>query len=183
MRLFTGIDLSDETRRNIDDLLRQLRPVAQLNWSKPANLHVTTKFIGEWPGERLAELTGRLNSVPKSGPIAVEVRGLGWYPNPHSPRVFWAGIKAAPELAQLATATDRALTELGIAADVRVYAPHLTLARIKPPAKVAALRQAVAQVPSTEFGSFTASSFYLYLSERRAAGSEYTKLAEFALNS
>ena len=46
--------------------------------------------------------------MPKTGSIAVEVRGLGWYPNPHSPRIFWAGVKAAPELAQLADATSPA---------------------------------------------------------------------------
>ena len=43
---------------------------------------------------------------------------------------------------------------LGIAKEVRAYSPHLTLARIKTPGKQPSLLQAVAKLPSLDFGSF-----------------------------
>ena len=94
MRLFAAIDLSAEVVGNLEDLLRQLQPAAQINWSPPENLHITTKFIGEWPEDRLTELTEALGTLPSRGPfsIAVEVK-LGFFPNPHAPRVFWAGVR------------------------------------------------------------------------------------------
>jgi len=44
------------------------------------------------------------------------------------------------------------------------------------------LKLAIGALPSTEFGTFEARSFFLYLSELRPSGSVYTKLAEFPLS-
>ena len=32
------------------------KPLARINWSPVDNLHITTKFIGEWPEARLDEI-------------------------------------------------------------------------------------------------------------------------------
>src|SRR6185437_4089898 len=95
----------------------RLRPTAKLSWSPVANLHITTKFVGEWPEARLDELKRALAEVPVPSPFEISIRGLGWFPNPRNPRVFWAGIVAAPELAALAAATDRNTSKLGIPAE------------------------------------------------------------------
>ena len=181
MRLFTAIDLPPDIVTNLEELLVRLKPSAQINWSPPRNLHITTKFIGEWPEERLEELKAALTSLPSHEPIPISIEKLGFFPNPHSPRVFWAGIHAAAGLASLARDTETALAALGIAKEERPYSPHLTLARIKTPGKQPALLQAVAKLPSLDFGRFTADRFYLYQSKTAPSGSVYTKLAEFPL--
>ena len=66
MRLFIGIDLTLEVIANLEGLLERLKPAAQINWSPPSNMHITTKFIGEWPEERLGELTGALASAARA---------------------------------------------------------------------------------------------------------------------
>lgn len=181
MRLFTGIDLPAEVVTNLENLLVRLKPAASINWSPPENLHVTTKFIGEWPEDRLDELKAALGTLPARPAIPIAIGKLGFFPNPHSPRVFWAGIHAAEALAQLARETDDILAALGIAKKERAFSPHLTLARIKMPGKQPALLQAVTQLPSLEFGAFTADRFFLYRSQTAPSGSVYTKLAEFPL--
>ena len=181
MRLFTGIDLSADVITNLEDLLRRLKPAAQINWSPPKNLHITTKFIGEWPEERLAELTARLASLPTRTPIPIAIEKLGFFPNPHSPRVFWTGVKG-DDLIALARDTETALAALGIEKETREYSPHLTLARIKTPGKQPALLQAVAQLATLEFGSFTADRFFLFHSRTAPSGSVYTRLSEFPLS-
>ncbi len=93
MRLFTGIDLREDVRERLERLLMHLRPCAHLKWSPVYNLHVTLKFIGEWPEDKLPELEAALRSIAPREPIAAEVKGLGWYPNPHHPRVFWVGVQ------------------------------------------------------------------------------------------
>ncbi len=182
MRLFTGIEIPDEIKNRLEVLIEHLRPNASLKWSPVYNLHITTKFIGEWPSGRLDELKGALRGIKPAGQVRVEIQGLGWFPNPHNPRVFWAGIKAGEELQQLAAATDSALEKLGIAREDRAFSPHLTLARIKQPVPLAPLRQAVAKLESTDFGDFTATEFHLYLSEPGASGSVYTNLESFPLS-
>src|SRR5689334_15624132 len=112
MRLFTGLDLPGEIVGNLKSLLDRLRPAVRINWSPPENLHITTKFIGEWPEERLDELKSVLATIEPRAPIPVHIRKLGFFPNPHAPRVFWCGIDA-PGLEALAAATDRATAGLG----------------------------------------------------------------------
>jgi len=181
MRLFIGLDVPYEMRRNLELVLQLLKPTAKINWSPMTNLHITTKFIGEWPQERLGELRDALAGVPWPGPIGIAIRGIGWFPNPHHPRVLYAGIAAPPELAELARATGDACASLGVAGEEREFRPHLTLARIKGPADLADLRSAIAGLPSAEFGAYTASGFHLYESRPGAGGSIYTKLASYGL--
>lgn len=180
MRLFTGLDLPAEVVHNLEALLGQLRPAARIQWSPLANLHITTKFIGEWPEERLEELKTALGGIPARPPVPVHIRRVGFYPNPHSPRVFWCGIEA-PGLPELAADTDNATAMLGVTAEARAYSPHLTLARIKDRIDLQPLREKIASLPSLEFGRFEAASFFLYRSTLRPTGSVYTKLAEFPL--
>jgi 2'-5' RNA ligase len=178
MRLFTALDLTPGVAANLERLFEQLRPTARIQWSPPVNLHITTKFIGEWPEQRLTELKTKLAALPARGAIRVRIHHLGFFPNPHAPRVFWCGIDA-PGLAELAGDTDRATAALGVAPETRAFSPHLTLARIKERLNLQPLREAIAGLPELEFGDFAAAGFYLYHSQLRPGGSVYTKLAEF----
>jgi RNA 2',3'-cyclic 3'-phosphodiesterase len=180
MRLFTGLDLPPEIVRNLEALLARMRPLARINWSAPANMHITTKFIGEWPQERLEELKSRLGAIPARPPIEVRIEKLGFFPNLGSPRVFWCGIEA-PGLAALAAETETTAAALGIEREARAFSPHLTLARIKERLNLQPLRNGIAALPSVEFGQFRADGFFLYHSQLRPSGSVYTKLAEFPL--
>jgi RNA 2',3'-cyclic 3'-phosphodiesterase len=181
MRLFAGIDLPPEVRENLAALIGGLRPCARLSWSPPENLHITTKFIGEWPENRLDTLAAALRSLPPRQPIGIALRGLGWFPNARAAKIFWAGVTADGGLAELARHTDEAVTRLGVPPERRPFSPHLTLARIREQTPLARLQEAVAALPSEDFGEFTASRFHLFLSQTAASGSVYSKLAEFPL--
>src|ERR1700758_101217 len=104
MRLFTGLDLPAEIVRTLEEMVERLRPTARINWSPPANLHITTKFIGELPETRLEELKSALGTLPSRAEMEVKIHKVGFFPNPHSPRIFWCGIEA-PGLAGLAADT------------------------------------------------------------------------------
>jgi 2'-5' RNA ligase len=178
MRLFTALDLPAAVVRNLEELLARLKPSARIQWSPPANMHITTKFIGEWPEERQGELETALAGIAPRPPIAIRVRGLGFFPNPRAPRVFWCGIEA-PGLESLAADTDRAAAALGIPEEDRAFSPHLTLARIKERLNLDPLHKRIETLGALEFGEFAVREFYLYRSTLRPGGSVYTKLAEF----
>ncbi len=191
MRLFTAIEISpgvkddvgNDVKNNLRALLDRLRPTAslvKLSWTRLDNLHITTKFIGEWPEDRLEDMQRALLSIGSPGAIQVGISGLGWFPNARNARVLWAGVNAGKELRQLAQATDAAVHAIGVVRENRDYAPHLTLARIRdrmPPDALSKLRSVIDSLGPAEFGSFRATEFHLYLS---AAG-KYTKLAQFGL--
>jgi 2'-5' RNA ligase len=102
MRLFTALDLPYEMRRNLELLLHLLKPQARLAWSSVANLHLTTKFIGDFPEERLDSLKATLAGIPQTGALRIALRGLGYFPDARHPRVFYVGIHAPDALAELA---------------------------------------------------------------------------------
>lgn len=181
MRLFTAIDLPDTILEQLGRFLESMRRHARLRWSRVENLHLTTRFIGEWPEERLKELLDTLAETPKSGPILITLRGLGWFPNPRAPRVFWVAVEDPARLVQLARDTDAVLERIGLKPEGRPYQPHLTLARIEPGVALSALRQAIGRMGVAEFGNFEARQFALYRSEPGVGGSRYTKLAEFPI--
>jgi 2'-5' RNA ligase len=177
VRLFTAVDIPDAVKNSLDKAIERLRPLADLKWTDTDKLHITTKFIGEWPQDRMPELTAVLNGVGSPGVIPVAVRGLHWVPDPSHPRMLWAGVEAAPELASLARETEQAVHGLGVPLEDRKYSPHLTLARIRDRAPSSAFRDAIESERALDFGSFEASAFYLYLSK----DGRYSKLAEFSL--
>ncbi|MBY0505155.1 MAG: RNA 2',3'-cyclic phosphodiesterase [Bryobacteraceae bacterium] len=183
MRLFTGLSLTYEVRRNIELLYQSLQPLAAVDWTPPGNLHITTKFIGEWPEERLDELKAALRGMAKPAPFPVSIDGFGWFPTPHHPRHLFAAVRAPEGLAALAAATEAAMISRGVAAESKPYRPHVTLAKIKE-AKIkdatldlAPVKQFIAQLPSTDFGRMTVNSFKLYASRN----SLYSVLEDYPL--
>ena len=180
MRLFTGIARPPRVRDNLARVLKELRPLAPVNWSPVENLHITTKFIGQWPEERLAEVEEALETVNFGRVFEIAIARFGFFPNPHHPHAFFAGVQAEPGLAELSNRIDEALRPLGIAGENRPYSPHLTLARIKQE-DIRELREHIAKMTNFDFGKFQVSEFHLYLSNTGPKGSIYKPLAKYAL--
>jgi len=181
MRTFVAIDLPSEIRGNIARLMDLLRRAAtQVRWARPESLHVTLKFIGELPADALPETTNRLASLRVPGPLALRVRGAGYFPNERAPRVIWLGLESGPELAALAFQVEKALLPLGIPNEKRPFAPHLTVGRLKVPARIPAVQEILRRQEPLDFGSFVAQEFCLYESQLSSGGSVYRKIARFA---
>ena len=180
MRLFTGIAIAPNVLGNLARVLKELRPLAPLNWSPAENLHITSKFIGEWPDERLAELEDVLEGVKPPASFDVRIAHFGYFPNPHNPRAFVAGVHAGPELAALAKQIEELLKPLGVAKEDRPYSPHLTLARIKHE-NIRELLEHIANMINFDFGTFRVTEFQLFSSKTGPRGSVYSTLASYAL--
>jgi 2'-5' RNA ligase len=183
MRLFTGLSIPDRIASRLALAIDELRPTADIAWTKPENLHITMKFIGEWPENCLPELQTNLAGIERTGSFELSVSHFGFWPNPHQPGIFFAAVQPAPELYSVARRIEDALTVLGCAPEKHAFTPHVTLARIQR-MNIVELRQRVAAVVSMqkfEFGSFTPQEFHLYSSAPSPAGSVYTKLSSYPL--
>ena len=99
MRIFVGIDLDPQVRSRIERLIEGVQGFApDARWVRPESLHITLKFIGEQPPERIAPITESLRQI-KSNQIEIHFAGYGVFPAAKGPRVFWIGIEAAVQLA------------------------------------------------------------------------------------
>ncbi|MEO8097901.1 MAG: RNA 2',3'-cyclic phosphodiesterase [Acidobacteriota bacterium] len=162
MRLFTAIELPQHASPALIALIDHLRPLAKLAWTPPEKLHITTKFIGEYPQPRLSDLVQALSSVAVSHPIDITILRLGWLPSPRFPLTLFAAVERTESLHALATATDRALQPLGIAPEQRIYRPHVTLARMRSRRRepLPELHAEIAKLALLDFASFQAPSFH-----------------------
>ncbi len=194
MRIFIGIDIGPEVRARIARFLEGVQGFApEARWVRPESLHITLKFIGEQPSERVDAISERLRRVESS---AFEIRsaGYGFFPTAKAARVFWIGIQAESELAEVAEKIDMAVADLGIPREDRAFSPHLTLARAGgrsgspkwrkgdgPNAIFATLEKRIAAMGALDFGTMTAHEFILYQSQLSPGGSKYTKLQCFPM--
>jgi 2'-5' RNA ligase len=179
MRLFTAFDLPLEILPGLEQLLAALRPEAQIKWSPTETLHITIKFIGEWPEARIDQVDAALDGLLHCPAIDVQVRELGWFPNAHSPRVLFAGVEGGDKLPHLAAVTDKALAKIGIAPEPHPFSPHVTLARVKSGVPIARLRAKVEELQAASIGHFRATGFYLYSSEPGSHSSIYRKIRTY----
>ena len=192
MRTFVAIDIPDEIRAKIARYVEGVRGFApDARWVTPETLHVTLKFIGELKDPQVAEAK-RLLSQVQEPPTAISFRSTGFFPTTKSARVFWIGVEADEHLAALASKVDEAISQIGIERERNEYRPHLTLARggsgrpQRGPGDRAnrmfqRLQEKLAALPPPDFGTMTATDFFLYESKLSPAGARYTKIERFPL--
>jgi len=194
MRLFVALDIPDAIRDRIARFVEGVSGFApDARWAKPESLHITLKFIGEQLEPAVEQIKQVLSTIESSAP-EIHFRGYGFFPTAKSARVFWIGMEATPQLAALAAAIDDKMPALGISKEDRAFGPHLTLARgagssgsprrnkrDRPNRVFQRLQEKLAALPTSEFGTMTPRSFFLYQSQLSPKGSKYTKLVEFDL--
>ena len=134
IRTFVAIDISDEARSNLDEVIDELKPrVAGVKWVRSKGIHLTLKFLGNVPesmissiGSVLEETSGRVK------PFDVSVNSLGAFPNPRRARVIWVGLdEPTGNLSALAKNIDRGMETLGFEPESREFRPHLTIGRVR----------------------------------------------------
>jgi RNA 2',3'-cyclic 3'-phosphodiesterase len=177
MRLFIAITIPDDVRNALAQFIEELRGVApDAKWVRAENLHVTLKFLGETDPAKLPAIQKQLASINHMEPVSFSFHGLGFFPNPRYPRVFWVGMETSVNLILLAENIDEEMNEIGFPLDKRAFTPHLTLARLDPPGMPAQLAAAAKENEERRFGSLTTNEFHLIESKLKPTGAEYTTI-------
>jgi len=188
MRLFTAIAIPDSIRTAIAQACERLKSAAPgARWVRPESLHLTLKFIGEQPEDRLEQFNAALAKARAPGDMHVELKGLYFFPQKRYPRVL--GVFVHPQettvaMEELFRKIELHLAPLGVAREERGFRAHLTVARLDPRAKHDALDAALQAGPMrAEFGVFDTAEFHLYRSQLQRGGAVYTRLATFGFTS
>lgn len=181
-RLFIAADISEEARQIVSGLVDRLRaehPAKGVSWSKPENLHVTVKFLGDTDEARETKLIETLSSISSSySPFQLQLDK----PELLGKRVVSVAVRSdSPTLFSLEMAIDTACERLGFEREGRRFHPHLTLARIRRPESARELSIRFLQT-EIEPLSFDVREIVLYESELGPGGSVYRKVSSFRLS-
>lgn len=180
MRLFVALEIPSAIQQSLAALLASMRAITREPRSvRPENLHVTLKFLGEVAEDKIDPVRRALGEIRSGDAVALEFRGLGFFPNEKHPRVLWAGMEATPNLKTLASNIEVAVEKLGIPREKREFTPHLTLARFEHPRLPEGLRKLIADNQLRQFGSLRTNEFRLIQSKLKPTGAEYTTVASF----
>lgn len=184
IRTFIAAEIPPSVRDKLSRQLTAFKTSAPLvKWSHPENLHLTLRFLGDVKEDELDELFDATEDAVAAIPaFALEIRGVGAFPNWRHPRVVWAGCGEGTEDAlALASAVEESCVDLGYERERRPFRPHLTLGRVKQPADAYGLAEAVMGLEGKPFGYIDIDSVVVFMSTLRRGGPVYSPMARIAL--
>jgi 2'-5' RNA ligase len=186
IRSFIAIELPAAIHQKLAEVIQGMKgPRTQgIRWVPAENIHLTLKFLGDVSPTQMNALHQVLQRVSQEPAFSISVSGTGAFPNPHRPRVIWAGVKAPGELAALAAWIDRETIPLGFPSENRPFSPHLTLGRVSQNATPEQVRQIAAVVAEQNtglLGTAEVKEITLFRSDLRSTGAEYSALLKIPL--
>jgi 2'-5' RNA ligase len=185
-RAFVAIDIDESTRQKLVGAQKQLATSgADIKLVEPENVHVTMKFLGDMPDNKVGAVVEAMRTaVAGTPPFDMKVRGIGTFPNMRYIRVIWAGVADGRDVViSLQRNIDRELQRLGFPPE-RGFVPHLTLARVRTPRRkeqLAATIEGMAK-ENTEFGDMRAQAVELKQSQLTSKGPIYSTIARIELS-
>ncbi len=134
IRTFIAVDISAEVRARAAALIERLQASeVKASWTRPENMHLTLKFLGDTPDAKIADVCRAVAAAAQSqAPLQMRLAGAGAFPRLASPRTAWIGVTDGGEqLGQLQQALEDELYEAGFSRERRRFVPHLTLGRVR----------------------------------------------------
>lgn len=133
IRLFISLPVEPVIIKEIYKKFQSL----DLPWSKiktvwPEQIHLTLKFLGDTPIDKIPDLIKALDGLPKNGEILELhiIKTLIF--NQTAPKVLSLDLELNEKLSRLYQGIEETLFSHGLAhREPRQFSPHLTLARVK----------------------------------------------------
>jgi RNA 2',3'-cyclic 3'-phosphodiesterase len=179
-RMFCAVELPAEVRAQMQHHIERLRrevPDAAASWSRVENIHLTLKFFGNVPVERIDTISNAICQAVKGfQPFEISVGNTGVFPKASRPQVLWVGVgDSSGKLSALHARMEDECAAVGFETEGRAYRPHLTIARLRKPEGARRLADAHLQQPF-EPVEVRVREVVGFRSELSSKGSKYTAI-------
>lgn len=183
-RLFLGLKLEDKVGPSFHQMFRKLKTSADqkelnIKWTPLRNLHLTLKFLGDVPTDRVAVVQSVARELAlQLPPVSLRFRGLGGFPDEFGARVLWLGVAHSNTLQGVQKNVEEAFVREGFSARDETFIPHITLARLRTKKNI---RDLISPFVRKEFGKWDVDKIVLFESHIQGGFTQYTPLEEFEL--
>ena len=188
LRLFVAIPMPETVRNEIIRFQHELQglvPSDAIRWTKPEQFHLTLRFLGDVPAERVAALQEAIHAVCRDSPaLCLRVQGIGFFRSAQSPRVIWIGVSDDEgRLVDLQKRIETTIQSFSPEKGTEKFAGHVTIGRVKilKRPEIGNLAAHAEAVKDRLFGEWTANKVELIRSELSPNGANHTVLAAFHL--
>ena len=182
MRLFIAIDLDDETRGKISEVIRGFADRGfDVKWVEPGNIHLTLKFLGEVHEEGIKEIESRISDAVKGVKrFRMSMCDVGYFGSHTYVKVIWIGVKeGCDKLVELSGALNRELSY--VRKDDHVPSPHITIGRVRSGRDREVLLKGIEMVSHVKFGEVDVKEIKLKSSVLGREGPVYNDVKAFRL--
>lgn len=176
IRTFIAVELPGRFIPEIEKLGSMLKTQG-IKLVEPAQVHITMKFLGDIPEDKVESIISALSQV-NCKPFEARVKGIGVFPKPAYIKVIWLG--ADGDFDTLHKEIERILSPFRFEKDTK-FVPHATLARVKQAGEKAALLDKIKKLEETDLGSMSVNAISLKKSTLTPEGPIYETLKEIKL--
>lgn len=179
IRCFIAVEIQDDgvisKIRGIQNILASTG--ADVKLVEPENIHLTLKFLGEVDESRL-EYVKNIVKDEHFEPFAMNLHGIGVFPNLRRPRIIWAGITNGVEsIADIFLKLESKLFKQGFPKENRKFNPHITIGRVRSNRNLNLFGKSLLEYANTPLGEIAVNSIILKKSVLSGRGPIYSNLA------
>jgi 2'-5' RNA ligase len=182
LRTFFAVEIGDTARRAARAVAERLAAAPggeAVRWVRPESYHVTLRFLGTTPRDRVAGLVAAAQRATRAiAPFELRLGALVGLPS-RRPRTVVLDVAPHEPIVALAQEVERAVVEAGFALEERAFHPHLTLGRVRERQRRAPFLDP-AESPAGA-APFAVDSILLFQSVLATTGAQYTPLERISL--
>lgn len=133
-RTFIAIEMNNTFKNHLENIIKNLNNQfpTSVKWVDVNNIHLTLKFLGDFPISQLSTIQNNLFHSFSSLPVfGIKSQNLGVFPNLKNPRVLWLGTTSPIQLKTIYTMIEDYFYLLDYEKETKLFQPHLTIGRVK----------------------------------------------------
>ena len=185
-RLFIAIKIvPDEQFMEVYNKLKlHTTKLDKINWINPDLLHITLKFLGEVPTEKIPSIVEKMYVICKNvSSFTIDIAFVGLFGSIYKPRVLWFGIDDnTGMLQQLHQSIEKQMRKLDFPPHIGNFVPHLTIARLNKIDNKKRFLQHIEQNQTQQIQHLTVNEIILYETIFNGRLPVYEKIMVFAIN-
>lgn len=163
----------------LDMLIDTMEGIENARWQSEEQLHLTLRFVGEVDTPQANDLADALGAI-RVKRFDLQIAGVGHFEKKGRPHTLWAGVRPSPALIGLHKKVESTCRSVGIPPETRVFAPHVTLARLS--GQSGLITPFLASHASLRSEPFAVERFLLFESTLSSKGSQYDPVVAFPLD-
>ncbi len=184
-RLFLAIPIQPSIEYiTIFERLKHRLRMDMISWIDPHTAHLTLKFFGETPVDRIDKIIGAISKgLENTESFNFSLDKIGAFGSNHSPKVLWLGLEEPEKVINLHDQLMKSLQSIRYFPDPGNFVPHITLGRVKKCTDKQWFWDSVNEVKNKQIQEIEANKLILFESILQRKGAIHQPITVFDLKS